>query len=156
MMKERTPVEKNKQHVPLMAANHVPRLQSAKKPRSRELFWCKCQRYPYWKGPIVCSNPGSKLLRILSSYLTYLVGSQLAPTRYTLDAWARSCGTGRMGYVSKRGNPQTWPQLSFRRPFKTGLWGMATSVIQQKGLPKDYVVDIKGDSLVSQKWGDIP
>ena len=29
---------------------------------------------------------------------------------------------------------------------------MNTSVIQQKGLPKDYFVHIKGDSLVSQKW----
>ena len=31
---------------------------------------------------------------------------------------------------------------------------MTTSVIQQKGLPKDYVLHIKGDSLVSQKWGE--
>ena len=34
-----------------------------------------------------------------------------------------------------------------------GLWGMTTSVLQQKGLPKDYVFHMKGDSLVSQKWG---
>ena len=30
----------------------------------------------------------------------------------------------------------------------------STSVIQQKGLPKDDLVHIKGDSLVSQKWGE--
>ena len=33
---------------------------------------------------------------------------------------------------------------------------MTTSVIQQKRLPKDYVVSIKGDFLVSQKWGETP
>ena len=33
----------------------------------------------------------------------------------------------------------------------SGLWGMTTSVIQQKGLPKDYFLHIQGDSLVSQK-----
>ena len=37
-----------------------------------------------------------------------------------------------------------------------GLWGMTTSMIQQKGLPKDYFVHIKRDSLVSQKWGETP
>ena len=37
-----------------------------------------------------------------------------------------------------------------------GLWGMTTSVIQQKGLPNDYFVLIKGDSLVSQKSGKRP
>ena len=31
-----------------------------------------------------------------------------------------------------------------------------TSVIQQKGLPKDYFVHIRGDALVSQKWGETP
>ena len=31
-----------------------------------------------------------------------------------------------------------------------------TTVIQQKGLPKDYFLHIKGDSLVSQKWGETP
>ena len=31
----------------------------------------------------------------------------------------------------------------------------STSVIQ-KGLPKDYFLHIKGDSLVSQKWGETP
>ena len=31
---------------------------------------------------------------------------------------------------------------------------MTTSVMQQKGLPKDYFLHIKGDSLVSQKWGE--
>ena len=41
--------------------------------------------------------------------------------------------------------------------FKAGLWGMeSTSVIQQKGLPKDYFDTRKGDSLVSQKWGETP
>ena len=33
---------------------------------------------------------------------------------------------------------------------------MTTSVIQQKGLPNDYFVHRKGDSLVSQKWGETP
>ena len=38
---------------------------------------------------------------------------------------------------------------------KAGLWGMTTSVIQQKGPnPKDSFLHIKGDSLVSQKWLD--
>ena len=32
----------------------------------------------------------------------------------------------------------------------------STSVIQQKGLPKDSFVLIKEDSLVSQKWGETP
>ena len=35
---------------------------------------------------------------------------------------------------------------------ESGLWGMTTSVIQRKGLSKDYCVHRKGDSLVSQKW----
>ena len=32
------------------------------------------------------------------------------------------------------------------KPSWTGLWGMTTSVIQLKELPKDYVVNRKGDS----------
>ena len=48
----------------------------------------------------------------------------------------------------------TTPQRNTR---KSGLWGMeSTSVIQQKGLPKDCSVHIKGDSLVSQKGGEAP
>ena len=42
------------------------------------------------------------------------------------------------------------------RQNSSGLWGMTTSVIQQKGLPKDYFENRKGDSLVSQKWGETP
>ena len=39
---------------------------------------------------------------------------------------------------------------------KAGLWGMeSTSVIQQKGLPKDYFLHIQGGfPKVSQKWGE--
>ena len=33
--------------------------------------------------------------------------------------------------------------------YSSGLWGMTTSVIQQKGLPKDYF-------LHSQNWGETP
>ena len=32
----------------------------------------------------------------------------------------------------------------------------STSAMQQKGLLKDSFVLIKGDSLVSQKWGETP
>ena len=49
----------------------------------------------------------------------------------------------------------SWFPFKFK-PNKTGLWGMTTSVIQQKGLPKDYFVNRKGDSLVSQKWLEKP
>ena len=33
---------------------------------------------------------------------------------------------------------------------------MTTSVIQQKGLPKDYFASRKGHSFLSQKWGETP
>ena len=39
---------------------------------------------------------------------------------------------------------------------KPGLWGMTTSVIQRKGLSKDYCVHRKWDPLVSQKWRETP
>ena len=37
----------------------------------------------------------------------------------------------------------------------TGLWGMESTSVIQKGLPKDDFLH-KGDSLVSQKWGETP
>ena len=46
------------------------------------------------------------------------------------------------------------PAVSLREC--NGAVGMTTSVIPQKGLPKDYLVNKKGDSLVSQKWGETP
>ena len=40
--------------------------------------------------------------------------------------------------------------------FQPGLWGMTTSVIQQKGLPKDYFLHKGGFPQVSQKWLEKP
>ena len=64
----------------------------------------------------------------------------------------------RSGFIHQVSASMVWTKTP--APWETKLFravGMTTSsVVSQKGLPKDYFLHIKGDSLVSQKWGATP